>query len=587
MQCASGKLYRGSELFLSYYVYSYSDPKNDQIRYVGKGNYFRAWSHLNESSNKELHALIKKRQREGFGVRPLIIQLFKENEETHAFNLEQELIAFHGRKDLGKGLLFNYTDGGEGDSGQATTTIDFRGEIYPNLSVCARVHGVDVANVSGRLGRGWSMSEALELENKEDALRPRQVVHEGVTYRSIQSFAKQFNLSADSARHFLNRGFSTQEILAGEVSVPRAGTKVRCGDTEYRSVVAFAAAVKKSVKAVHYWLETGYSPLEIKNGEITNKAALYTDWKGMAITQGEFSKICNISFGTLIKYRNNGLNNQQIFELGHRTLSQKWGGKEVHTSSGNFPTRTAFAQHLGVIKTTLSKWLDEFQLNGDECISIVELANEISAHNEKSRKACLEHASRIIRGSWEKHLVDDRIVTKEDLAKIAGVGEYPINKLLAKGLDADEIVKWGKTYLGAKNYVEPFIVRGMFFKTHSSFARYLGLNHSAQITTYRSNGHSYEDIMLIVEKANELTEKKGRSRSSALRESSRAATLRRKGKLISAKVAKYIELRKKKADPKSAAKEAGLSLSNTSRLEKTHEKMILGEEKFFRINESN
>ena len=159
MQCASGRTYRGSELFLHYYVYTYSDPKNGQIRYVGKGNYFRAWSHLNESSNRELHALIKKRQTEGFNVQPLILQLFATSGEKDAYELECKLISYHGRKDLGLGPLFNYTDGGSKDPGKITANaLEFRGVHYANLSICAREYGVAISNVYRRIRLNWTLA---------------------------------------------------------------------------------------------------------------------------------------------------------------------------------------------------------------------------------------------------------------------------------------------------------------------------------------------------------------------------------------------------------------------------------------------
>ena len=41
--------------------------------------------------------------------------------EELAYLLEKELIAFHGRKDLKLGPLFNYGDGGRTDSGKKLT----------------------------------------------------------------------------------------------------------------------------------------------------------------------------------------------------------------------------------------------------------------------------------------------------------------------------------------------------------------------------------------------------------------------------------------------------------------------------------
>ena len=48
---------------------------------------------------------------------PIIIIVYKSNDENEAFNEEIRLIALYGRHDLGLGPLTNLTDGGEGTIG--------------------------------------------------------------------------------------------------------------------------------------------------------------------------------------------------------------------------------------------------------------------------------------------------------------------------------------------------------------------------------------------------------------------------------------------------------------------------------------
>jgi hypothetical protein len=47
--------------------------------------------------------------------------VFETEDEQAAFDKEVELIALYGRRDLGRGALFNLTDGGEGASGSIRT----------------------------------------------------------------------------------------------------------------------------------------------------------------------------------------------------------------------------------------------------------------------------------------------------------------------------------------------------------------------------------------------------------------------------------------------------------------------------------
>jgi hypothetical protein len=86
-----------------FYVYTYLREDGTPY-YVGKGSGERAY------------------KKWGKGIKPpkdkSRIVIVEDNlDETTAFNLECKLIAEYGRKDLGTGILYNMTDGGEGSSG--------------------------------------------------------------------------------------------------------------------------------------------------------------------------------------------------------------------------------------------------------------------------------------------------------------------------------------------------------------------------------------------------------------------------------------------------------------------------------------
>ena len=93
-----------------YYVYAYLRSRNSTIAskgtpyYIGKGSNGRAW-HKNHGSIP-----VPKDKSN-------IVFLEKKLSENKAFEIEKFLIAYHGRKDIGTGILLNRTDGGEGSSG--------------------------------------------------------------------------------------------------------------------------------------------------------------------------------------------------------------------------------------------------------------------------------------------------------------------------------------------------------------------------------------------------------------------------------------------------------------------------------------
>ena len=86
----------------SYYVYAYLRKDNTPY-YIGKGKGRRAYS-----KNRSIHFPSDKSR---------IVFYQTGLKEEDAFLLEKLYIKLFGRKDLGTGVLYNMTDGGDGASG--------------------------------------------------------------------------------------------------------------------------------------------------------------------------------------------------------------------------------------------------------------------------------------------------------------------------------------------------------------------------------------------------------------------------------------------------------------------------------------
>lgn len=93
-----------------FYVYLYLRDDGTPY-YVGKGKDDRAWEQ-HRNNNKGVHTPTESSK---------IVLIETNLTEDDAFKIEIELIAKHGRKDLGTGILHNRTDGGQGGSGQIFT----------------------------------------------------------------------------------------------------------------------------------------------------------------------------------------------------------------------------------------------------------------------------------------------------------------------------------------------------------------------------------------------------------------------------------------------------------------------------------
>ena len=90
-----------------FYVYKYTREDGTPY-YIGKGKGDRAWK---KWSKKDIKPPADQTR---------IILVAENLKEREAFELEKKLILEYGRKDLGTGILYNKTDGGDGSSGHKT-----------------------------------------------------------------------------------------------------------------------------------------------------------------------------------------------------------------------------------------------------------------------------------------------------------------------------------------------------------------------------------------------------------------------------------------------------------------------------------
>lgn len=158
-----------------FYIYIYFIA--DVPRYVGKGVGSRWKAHRTPKVTTKLGRTLKKVFKEtGAWIEPTIIQC--ESEEA-SFAEEKRLTQEHGREDLGTGVLWNLTDGGDGTSGHRHTE-EFKDQLKKrtgeNNPFFGKTHSAEVRKIVSETHRGHSRLKGTKL-----TLEHRKNISTGIT----------------------------------------------------------------------------------------------------------------------------------------------------------------------------------------------------------------------------------------------------------------------------------------------------------------------------------------------------------------------------------------------------------------------
>lgn len=99
---------------MNIFVYGHYRPETKLPFYIGIGKSVRL-KYVERPHNKHHSNILNKLNR--LGLRPIVKVIASGLSWDEAASIEKDLIKLYGRKDLGKGILVNLTDGGEGQFG--------------------------------------------------------------------------------------------------------------------------------------------------------------------------------------------------------------------------------------------------------------------------------------------------------------------------------------------------------------------------------------------------------------------------------------------------------------------------------------
>lgn len=180
------------------YVYIFLDPRRPgkfeygdlcflfEPFYVGKGTGYRYRENVLRPKNPIIKSKVKKIHEE-LGIEPYVIMPHKELSNQQALNLESSLITEIGRIDQEEGPLANFTDGGEG--------------------------------YSGNLGREWTPEQRRKIMAIRSIKQPREGMKNSASMRKKQSLAKKGKKFTKEHKENLSKKKSRPVIVTKEDGV--------------------------------------------------------------------------------------------------------------------------------------------------------------------------------------------------------------------------------------------------------------------------------------------------------------------------------------------------------------------------------
>jgi hypothetical protein len=254
-----------------FYVYAHAKATTGEIFYIGKGGPRQRREKSIHSRNGFWNRTAKKH---GFKV----IVVRDGLQEWAAFELEREMIALHGRRDLGLGPLVNLTDGGEGTCGAITPdhVRKIQSETASRLNADPEFKEVSRERTRARMAKP---EEKAKVKARIDKLNSDPMAKAAARARMNAMHADPEFRVAHALR--MKARQANPEFKAADI----ARKKARMSDPEFRKKVNQASVDATSKKVV--CAETG----EVFSS-ISNAARWVESIRQLGVSAGLICSVC-------------------------------------------------------------------------------------------------------------------------------------------------------------------------------------------------------------------------------------------------------------------------------------------------------
>lgn len=101
---------------------------------------------------------------------------------------------------------------------EAEKCVDFKGNVFPSLQSMAKEYEVSHASILYHIRKGKTSAEALKHLLTEGKGKRKVTDHKGNSFSSNTEMAKYYNVNFDTFRDRIKRGWSLEEALTGKRS---------------------------------------------------------------------------------------------------------------------------------------------------------------------------------------------------------------------------------------------------------------------------------------------------------------------------------------------------------------------------------